>query len=269
MNGSSPVSGRHWRRMHSLLAAAIVPLIAGCGTTSSEDVGNLEYVVPSEVANATLVWSSGPNIGLDTEYGRLTRAAYEAHLVAMVTGVDRSYLGYQYAAERSLLSFYRENTTWRFPIFGTEFAHILSTDDTSEGFVASFCLQSSDIARLIDDQYVRTVGPGYRTRIEFTDLQSAQQMSIQEETDPTTGDRDSVEEATGTPSDRPGTWSAPLDDLFVGWQVAIGGVLDDPDGVCEAWGQSIAPNAPTEAQEVIGDAPPATLPAHPGWPRGS
>ncbi|WP_066912906.1 hypothetical protein [Millisia brevis] len=221
------------------------------------------------MANATLVWSAESTATLDDERGTLTRAAYEAHLVAMVAGVDRSYPGYRYAVERSLLNLYRENTAWRFPLFGTEFGHVLSTGDTADGFVATVCLQSSGIARLIDDGYFRTIGPGYRTQIEFTKVLSPEPMAVDGESRSTTANRDNSDDVMATSLAPPGTWSAPLDDHFGGWRVSIGGVIDDQDGICETWGRRVVPDAPVIPEEVTVDVPPETLPAFPGWPRGS
>lgn len=180
--------------------------------TRTDDTEAAEYQPPSQVRNATIVWSSGPEIDLSSEYGRLVRAAEEAMIVAFYAGMDSTYPGFARSLPRNntLDTIQDKSQT----LTGTLRAHILEIAETPSGFEENVCTQQSKFAlRRSDGKYQRRNFRGSETTIIF-DSADTPASAPSSSSLPTI-----IESHASSPSPAPNLdppqWQAPIEDIFV------------------------------------------------------
>ncbi|MGN5237731.1 MULTISPECIES: hypothetical protein [unclassified Rhodococcus (in: high G+C Gram-positive bacteria)] len=237
-------------------------------TTEPEPTIPREYQPPTQVLNATYVWSAEPEIDLFDERGRLIRAAEEAKTIAHYGGLDVTYpgfadvLSYEYASRIDARPYHA--------LAGTARAHILQVTETETGFDATVCTQPSHLGiRWDDGEYRITTLSGRESYVQFTRIvDSAEHPQLELEPRWPPIDRTDPYPALQDMPVSANQWSAPTEDLFTdtGYTITFGADLGETMHRCQDWGRSIEPDVPAEGSETIrSPIPPRTLPAYPGW----
>ncbi|MGC0366120.1 hypothetical protein ABH922_004104 [Rhodococcus sp. 27YEA15] len=250
-------------------AGLTVIVVAGCSTgpdlpdaLPSTSAVVVEDAGPVGVRDATVVWSAEPGIDLFDERGRMVRAAQESDWIGLIVGSGETYPGFMDAVGSYGVFKFDDPGRKRWPVVGTFYWHILDIVDTSAGFEAVVCNQSSRIAELRENNtYVTSFGPASSERVTFERVlvpSSNESVSFESKGPSSLGvDRSS---SSGRPQ-----WQRLSENVFSGWSVSTGGKSAAMQA-CKDWGYAIVPKAPVSGSRTVrSDVPPVTVPAYPGW----
>ncbi|RDI41783.1 hypothetical protein [Nocardia mexicana] len=272
-----------------MVAAAVMLAATGCGTrhppvmsptqgpSHPPAVPVSDYTFPVQWAgDYTFRWSAADGIALTDSVAAVVRGFAESKRLSMSVGARLAYPGYadtittvswlQYP-DGGFYPVGAEEGNWSQRWQGTFHARILDIQPTADGYLAAYCLDTTDVTQSDDSGatfYWLRPTTGFSTNATTWLTIQADPIHGQHNSEPAAGQ-------SGQPPRR-----APNYDVFAGWIIsdAWGPSPRKPDqapqaDACNSWIQATPHTAPLDANSAartLFATPPTPGAPYPGWP---